>query len=258
MKAALDISDALIAGHAQQITVRSYRPSLHTVLPIVLYFHGGRFVAGSLAQANQPASLFALKTPAWVIAVGYSLAPEFPFPIATEDAYIALQWAAAHAAGHGADANRIAAVGHDAGGNIVAALAAVARDRGGPKLTAQALLAPLLDPSMTRTLRGKSDLDFEECARSWRAYLPRAAERIHPYAAPLESRRLNTLPPAWIASVERDLVRADGEVYARELITAGVPVEMTRYCGVDHDGLVSSGQVLHDVASFLRRKLVTG
>lgn len=259
MKARLDISDITIAGHAQDITLCSYHPCVHSDVPIVLYFHGGGFVKCSQDEASGPASLIAARVPAWVIAVGYSLAPEFPFPAATEDAHLALEWAAENAREYRADSNRIAAVGHDAGGNIVAALAAIARDRGVRRLSAQVLLAPLLDPSMTRLMEGhrpgRSDLAPEDCARSYRAYLPSANQRIHPYAAPLESRRLGTLPPAQIATAEQDLVRVDGETYARELITAGVPVEMTRHGGVCHGELISHTPALNDVVEFLRKRL---
>ncbi|CAN7706522.1 alpha/beta hydrolase [Caballeronia sp. LjRoot34] len=261
MKAKLELSDIGIAGHAQHITLRSYRPITSGALPIVLYFHGGCFVKGSLDDANEPASFLAASTPAWVIAVGYSLAPAFPFPAATEDAYLALAWAASNARSYGADATRLAAVGYDAGGNIAAGLAAIARDRGVHRLAAQALLAPLLDPSMTRLIDSKAtssndDFDAEACARFYRAYLPTASQRIHPYAAPLESRRLGTLPPTLIASAEASLVRADGETYARELIAAGVPVEMTRHGGTTHGELVSHAPALADVAEFLRKRLI--
>lgn len=262
MKAALDIADITIAGYAQDITLRSHRPTTQATLPVVLYFHGGGFVSGGLPDTAKPAAMFAAKVPAWVICVGYSLAPAFPFPAATEDAYIALQWVSSYADNFHADANRVAAVGHDAGGNIAAALAAVARDRGNYRLAAQALLAPLLDPSMTRVLEqrngDKCDLELDDCVRAYRAYLPRATQRMHPYAAPLESRRLGLLPPTLIASAERDLFRADGETFARELITAGVAVEMTRHGGVTHGQLISHTPALNDVIAFLRKKLAIG
>ncbi|SAL53012.1 carboxylesterase [Caballeronia peredens] len=258
MKAKLDITDITISGHAQDITLRSFHPCTNNAAPIVLYFHGGGFVEGSLKEASEAASLIAARVPAWVIAVGYSLAPEFPFPAATEDAHLALKWAVESALEYRADSTRIAVVGHDAGGNIAAGLCAIARDRGVRRLAAQALLAPLLDPSMTRLMvgqcPGRSDLAAEDCARSYRAYLPSATHRIHPYAAPLESRRLATLPPTLIATAEQSLVRADGETYARELITAGVPVEMTRHGGVSHGELVSHAPALNDVVDFLRKR----
>jgi acetyl esterase len=259
MKANLDISDITIAGHAKSITLRSFKPRSSEPLPIVLYFHGGGFVQGTLDDAGVPANLLARHVPAWVVAVGYSLAPEYPFPTAAEDAHLALHWTAAMARAFGADPRRVAAVGHDAGGNIAAALTAVARDRGNYRLAAQALLAPLLDPSMTRLRHdsgpARSDLAAQDCERSYRAYLPSPGQRMHPYAAPLESRRLSTLPPTLIATAEDDLVRADGEAYARELISAGVPVATTRHAGVSHGELATHEPALLDIAEFLRKQL---
>lgn len=259
MNAKLNISDTRIAGHAQSITLRSYRQGSHDILPVILYFHGGGFVNGSLDDADNPASLLARLTPAWVIAVGYSLAPEFPFPAAAEDAYLALTWACENARAYRADAKCVAVAGFDAGGNIATSLAAIARDRGARPLSAQVMLAPLLDPSMTRLIDcAKAKLgDFEaaDCARSYRAYLPLATQRLHPYAAPLESRRLGTLPPTFIASAEHDVARVDGETYARELITAGVPVEIIRYPGLSHEAIALHAPALERAANFLRYQL---
>ncbi|AOJ94911.1 alpha/beta hydrolase [Burkholderia multivorans] len=259
MNAKLNISDIRIAGHAQGITLRSYRSVSRDILPVILYFHGGGFVNGSLDDADHPASTLAQLTPAWVIAVGYSLAPEFPFPAAAEDAYLALTWACEHARANRADANRVATVGFDAGGNIATSLAAIARDRAARPLSAQALLAPLLDPSMTRLIEcakaTQGGFEAADCARYYRAYLPLPAQRLHPYAAPLESRRLGTLPPTFIASAEHDVARVDGETYARELITAGVPVEIIRYEGLTHEAIVLLTPALERAANFLRHQL---
>ena len=92
----LCIEDVRITGHAQPIVLRSYRPASDgTVLPIVLYFHGGGFTRGGLDDADFAAATIARDTPAWVVSVGYSLAPLFPFPAAPEDGYRAAQWAVA-------------------------------------------------------------------------------------------------------------------------------------------------------------------
>ncbi|CAB3751086.1 alpha/beta hydrolase [Paraburkholderia solisilvae] len=256
--APLQIDDVTIDGHRQNITLRTYRPRARkpTPLPAVLYFHGGGFVGGSIDDAHQPASLLAQRLPAFVVAVGYSLAPAFPFPAAVEDAYLAFEWTAAYARMLRIDPCRIAAVGHDAGGNVAAALAAIARDRGTYKLAAEALLGPLLDPSLTRLTDAPASnaaLRAQRCARHYRAYLPHAAQRMHPYAAPLESCRLHALPPTLIASAEHDALRADGEAYAKELISAGVPVQVTRHAGIAHDDLITHAPVLDDVTAFLRR-----
>jgi acetyl esterase len=256
----LCIEDVRIAGHSQPITLRSYRPASDgTILPIVLYFHGGGFVQGGLDDADIPAATIARDTSAWVVSVGYSLAPAFPFPAAPEDGYRAAQWAVAHARGQRADPARMGIAGHDAGGNLATCVAAIARDRGDIRMAAQALLAPLLDPSMTRLADERKvlcpDLEASECARCYRAYLPNPSQRLHPYAAPLESRRLNGLPPALIASAEHDLLHIEAEKYAAELIAAGVPTQVTRHCKTSHHALATHPDALDDVVAFFRKRL---
>src|SRR5262249_5557692 len=157
------------------------------LLPIVLYFHGGGFIGGDLDEAETQATYLASAIPAWVISVGYSLAPRYPFPAAPEDAFLALRWAFDNARYFRADARRIALAGHDAGGNIANGLAAMTRDRGGIHVAAQALIGPLLDPSMTRFVcdvvgvGGSGEREALECARRYRAWLPSMALQVHPY-----------------------------------------------------------------------------
>lgn len=259
--------DMLIGGYAQAITLRGYRPRAAVAgagtrgapLPVIVLFHGGRFNAGGLGDVATAAATLARTVRAWVVAVGYSLAPAFPFPAALEDGYLALQWIAANAAARGVDAGRIGLAGHDAGGNLATCLAAVARDRRDIAIAAQALLAPLLDPSMTclSEHRGQVDqeLDLRAYANSYRAYLPNPMQRLHPYAAPLDSRRLVGLPPTLIASAERDQLHIEAEKYAAALIAAGVPTEMTRHRDTTHETIVGHGPALADVADFFKKRL---
>jgi acetyl esterase len=251
--------DVRITGHAQPITLRSYRPASNgAILPVVLYFHGGAFTGGTLDDADITARHIARGTPAWVVSVGYSLAPQFPFPAAPEDGYRALQWAVSQARGQRADPRRVALAGHDAGGNLATCVAAIARDRGEVTISAQALLAPLLDPSMTRVADHKkaaASLDLYECARCYREYLPNAAQRLHPYAAPLDSRRLAGLPPALIASAQQDSLRMEAETYAAALTRAGVLTEVQRYADTSRDALATHVAALTDLVAFLQTQL---
>lgn len=258
----LKAHDFRIAGHAQPIAVRVFEPLMadrSALLPVVLYLHGGGFIGGSVDEAQVTALTLARDIPAVVVVPGYSLAPAFPFPHAAEDVWLCAQWIHANAHEVHGDRERIGVAGHDAGGNLATVSTMIARDRGGPALLAQALLAPLLDPSMTRMADERRiiapDLDATECARCYRAYLPSGAASLHPYAAPLESRRLNGLPPAFIASAEHDLLHIEAERYAGELINAGIPVQVTRYLGVAHQALATHAEALADVAAFLRKKL---
>ncbi|MGP8434977.1 alpha/beta hydrolase [Paraburkholderia fungorum] len=253
------VEDIQILGHTRSITVRTYRRSVPVkAAPVIIYLHGGSFTGGSLDDADIAAATIASSTPAWVVSVGYSLAPQFPFPNAPEDVYRALVWAANHARDHQADSRRIGIAGHDAGGNLATCVAAIARDRGEVKVSAQALLAPLLDPSMTRLAESRNaseSLDITACASCYRAYLPTTMLRLHPYAAPLESRRLQGLPPALIASVQNDQLHVEAERYASELIAAGVPTEVTRYVNTSHTTVSTHPEALADLAVFFQRRL---
>src|SRR5512145_3121164 len=107
-----------IAGPTAPNALRLYRPAASaTSLPVVLYFHGGGLIGGCLNDADRPARFIAEHCPALALAVGYALAPARPFPAAPEDAHAAALWLAAHAAGLGGDARRLAVAGDDAGGN---------------------------------------------------------------------------------------------------------------------------------------------
>lgn len=259
MAASLEIDELQIAGHAQPVGLRLYRPQrAGRILPTLLYFHGGGFIKGSLDDADAAAAYLAEHTSAWVVSVGYSLAPEYPFPCALKDGYLAAQWALSHAHEYRADPRRLGVAGHDAGGNLATCLSMVARDRGEFAFMAQALLAPLLDPSMTRLGDEQkliSDVNVSECAQCYRAYLPAVAQRLHPYAAPIESRRLAGLPAILIASAEHDVLHVEAERYAAALIAAGIHTEITRHLNVSHYGLAAHRPALDDVAVFFRRRL---
>jgi acetyl esterase len=254
------VEEVGINGYSQPIVVRSFRPRAQKHrLSIILYFHGGLFTAGSLDETNTVCEAFALDVQAWVLSVGYSLAPAFPFPNAVEDAHRALLWAQSEASGVRADKRHIAVAGHDAGGNIATCLAAVARDRGDACLRAQVLLAPLLDPSMTRIgpTTAQAGPGIDALAACYRAYLPTTTQRFHPYAAPLESRRLVHLPAAFIASVEHDPLHIEAERYAASLITAGVPTECARYANTTRAGIATHAPALRAAGGFLQRHLAS-
>ncbi|MFT4436550.1 alpha/beta hydrolase [Caballeronia sp. 15715] len=255
----INVEDVSFEGYAQTISARTYRHSTEEILPIIVLFHGGGFVGGSIEDVNLAARSIAHDTRAWVISVAYSLAPAFPFPAALEDGYCALKWAMAHAREKGADPKRIGVAGHDAGGNLATCLAAVVRDRKEFHLSAQALLAPLLDPSMTwvviDSVLVEVDLDARVRASNYAAYLKKFSQRLHPYAAPIESRRLSGLPPAWIATAGNDILHVEAEKYSYELIAAGVPTEATRYGDVTHNSLVSHRPAIDDMVEFFKRRL---
>lgn len=255
---ALRVEERTIAGHAQDVRLRLYRPTAARRLPGVLYLHGGGFTSGSPEEAEVTASHLARAIPALVVSVGYSLAPAHPFPTALLDAHRAAHWLEQSAGGLGVRTGGLGLAGHDAGGHVAVSLTFLARDQGGPKLDAVALLGPMLDPSLTRAddaAAPGSDQSVAACARCYRAYLPDAALRLHPYASPLESSRLGRLPPTLIITAEKDVLRAEAESFAARLIAAGVPTETTRFSSVTHAALPAHGPALDAASDFLRRRL---
>lgn len=251
--------DFSIPGPSAAIPLRLYRPDDAVgALPVVLYFHGGGFVGGSIDDADAPARAIAERCPALVLAVGYALAPQRPFPAAPEDAYCAACWVADHIERCGGDPGRLAVAGDDAGGNLAASLTLIARDRNGPAIAAQALIGPLLDPSMTRLGDGarlRSDLTAATCASWYRQYLPQSRQRLHPYASPLASVRQAGLPPALIVTAGCDVLHNEAESYAAALIGAGVPTQVVRFAGVTHAALSAHSPALAEIAHFLHHRL---
>lgn len=198
-------------------------------LPLVLYFHGGLFYCGALKDAEPIAR--ALSRSAVVVCVDYPLAPQCRFPDTVEFGFETVKWAAAYARRLGADPARIVLAGDQAGGNLAAATALMARDRQASArklcpLAGQVLLTPLLDPrQVSPSMRTVADAP---CRRAWNAYLPCLNDALHPYAAPVNSLRLGNLPPALIMTADRDPLRDEAETYAARLSAAGVSTRLHR------------------------------
>ncbi|HYW56976.1 MAG TPA: alpha/beta hydrolase [Polaromonas sp.] len=213
-------------GVEKLLNVRIYgRPQRGKVLPLILHFHGGAFVAGKLENGTCVASLLAA-TGAVVVSLEYPLAPTHPFPDAVEAGYAALVWAGKFRrklAGHQAP---LFVAGEEAGGNIAAAVSLMARDRGEPPPAGQILFSPMLDPCLgTASLRGAAAGPVG-CmwADGWHHYLPRPEDATHPYAAPGASLRLAGLPPTLLITAEDDPLRDETLAYASRLRASGVSV----------------------------------
>jgi acetyl esterase len=175
-----------------------------------------------------------------VVFVEYIRSPESCYPGPLEECYAATKWVAEHGEDLGVDASRMAVVGDSAGGNLSAAVCLLAKQRGGPKIAAQALLYPATGsnfdtPSFQQFATGHF-LTAEAGRWFWHQYAPdRAADR-EPTACPLTAShdQLKDLPPALVITAECDILRDEGEAYARKLTEAGVPVTCTRYLGTIH------------------------
>lgn len=226
---------------APPVPVRIYRPAAAPgPLPGLVWMHGGGLVLGSRAVDDGHLRRIVATVGCVAVSVEYRRAPEHPFPAPLEDCYAALVWAHAHAAALGVDPTRLAVGGGSAGGNLAAALALLARDRGAVPLAFQLLLYPMLDDrNATPSSHAITDPRVWNRASNhfaWRAYLggPPGAATVPPYAAPARAGDLAGLPPAYIAVGSQDLFLDEDAAYALGLARAGVPVELRVYPGVFH------------------------
>jgi len=237
------VEDRTIPGPADapDLSVRVYTPrALVTPGPGVVFFHGGAFILGDVYTEELRCLRYAADGGCVVVSVGYRLAPEDPFPAATDDGDAALRWSAAHAGELGIDPARLAVAGSSAGGALAAATALRARDHGGPALAFQLLNYPVIDdrlatPSM-RSFAAAPLWTSGASALMWDYYLGPAADRgaVSPYAAPGRAEDLAGLPPALVVTAELDPLRDEGLDYGRRLLEAGVPTELHCYTGACH------------------------
>jgi acetyl esterase len=206
--------------------------------PLVVYFHGGGFVfGGGLRMGDWICSQVAATVGAVVVAVDYRLAPVHKFPAAVEDCYAAVTWAAANAAELGAE-GPLGVMGESAGGNLSAVVCLLARDRGGPAISHQALIYPATDMTAhSQPAEPAAVLPFlsqDEMTAYRRMYLGADGDPADPMASPLLAADHGKLPPALIQVAEHDPLRPEGVRYAAALREAGVPVRLTTYVGMPH------------------------
>jgi acetyl esterase len=236
------VRDRVIGGPAGDLPVRVYRPARAGpgARPLIVNFHGGGFVVGDLRMADWVCSSVAVTVGAVVVSAGYRLAPGHRFPAAVDDCYAALVWASEHAAELGAGgsgeaaAPRIGVMGDSAGGNLAAVMCLLARDRGGPPISHQALLYPVTDLTRIPPTPGKPLIISEPEMLAFRRLYLGGADPADPRVSPLLAADHNGLPPALIQVGEHDPLREDGARYAAALRSAGVPVRFTEYVGMPH------------------------
>jgi acetyl esterase len=228
-----------LAGPAGPIPVRLYVPAdAARRRGLVVYYHGGGWVVGSLATHDPLCRFLARAADVLVLAVDYRLAPEHRFPAAVDDAVAAFRGAAREAEALGADPARVAVAGDSAGGNLAAVVAQVTTREGGPRPALQLLVYPVTDLSRKQpSYRLFADGFFlTEREMDWYRghYLPDEAAARDPRASPLLAADLAGLPPAMVLTAGFDVLRDEGEAYARRLEAAGVPVRLRRHAGLIH------------------------
>ncbi|MBN2041443.1 MAG: alpha/beta hydrolase [Spirochaetes bacterium] len=245
------IKDRMVPGpeNSPEVGVRIYSPENSSgKMPALLWIHGGGYIAGSLTFDDYPMKQLCASIGCIIVSVNYRLAPENPFPAATEDCYASLKWMAASCEELQIDKSRIAIGGGSAGGGLAAGLAILVRDRGEINIIFQLLIYPMLDnrnvTHSSHTITDPRTWDRSKNLFAWEAYLGKDAdpENVSPYAAASREKNLSGLPPAYIAVGELDLFLDENIEYAQKLLQAGVSTELHVYPGATHgfDGMATA------------------
>ena len=239
---AAEVSEKIIATTAGDITLTIVKPEgTAGTLPGFMFFHGGGWILGDFPTHERLVRDLVTQSGAAAIFVNYTPSPEAQYPIAINQAYEATAWVAKHGADIGVDGSRLAVAGNSVGGNMAAVVSLRAKEAGFPALRAQILLWPVTDAdfdtgSYTEFANGHF-LTRDMMKWFWDAYTTDADERASIFASPLRASvsALEGLPPALIQTAEKDVLRDEGEAYARKLNAAGVDVTAVRYNGMIHD-----------------------
>ncbi|OMF15557.1 lipase [Paenibacillus amylolyticus] len=226
-----------------EMLVKIYEPAGRTndLLPAMLWIHGGGYVLGHPDMDDKLCELFVQTAECIVVSVDYRLAPEHPYPAAIEDCYAGLVWMTEESAILGIDVNRVAIAGASGGGGLTAALALMARDKGGPSIIFQMPLYPMLDnrnitPSSHEITEEGSIWNRTDNVAAWNMYLGEENDvsGSSSYAVPSRAESLAGLPPAYTCVGQLDLFRDETMEYVARLAQAGVDVEFHLYPGCFH------------------------
>jgi acetyl esterase/lipase len=232
-----------IPGAAGEMLVKIYEPAGRDIekLPAMLWIHGGGYVLGHPDMDDELCERFVQTARCVVVSVDYRLAPEHPYPAAIEDCYAGLVWMTEEAELLGIDKNRVAIAGASGGGGLTAALALMARDKGGPSIIFQMPLYPMLDnrnitPSSHEITEDDAIWNRTDNIAAWNMYLGEKNDvsGISPYAVPSRAHNLAGLPPTYTCVGQLDLFRDETIEYVTQLAQAGVDVEFHLYPGCFH------------------------
>ena len=232
-----ETTDRWVAARGRRIMCRVYRPYTDRPLPTLVYFHGGGWVWSSIDTHDRLAREYAASGEVAVVSVDYALSPEAKFPQALEECAAVTRYVAEHGAAWGLDPSNLFAGGDSAGGNLALGTALLLRDTGGPALRGILAVYPVcdsgLDTASYREFATGHGLTHERMSSYWNVYVPHAADRHHPLAAPLRA-DLTGLPPVLVQLAELDVLRSEGEALAAKLQAAGVEVDLEIFPGVVH------------------------
>ncbi|MFF3844177.1 alpha/beta hydrolase [Streptomyces sp. NPDC002328] len=240
----LPVDEEWITVPAQvgDVRVRIVKPRGATgMLPVIVYMHGGGWILGDAATHDRLVRELAVGAGAALAFVEYANSPEAHYPTAIEQGYATAQWITRHGASKGLDASRMAVAGESVGGNMTAALALMAKERGDVTFVQQSMYYPVTDAAMDTESYDRFATGYYLTRQAmewfWDAYTTDPAQRAEITASPnrASTEQVAGLPPAYMCVDEADVLRDEGEAYAAKLRSAGVPVTTVRYDGTIHD-----------------------
>jgi acetyl esterase/lipase len=238
----IEESERIINQDGEEVKVHIVKPAgAGQDAPVFIYVHGGGWVLGDYPTHRRLVRDLVVGSGAVAVFPDYTPSPEARYPTAILQIYATLKWVSKHGREIGVNGKNLAIAGNSVGGNMAAAVALMAKEEGGPAIKLQVLLWPVTDANFKTA-------SYEEMAKGrfltrkmmlwfWDNYLPDAKKRKEMYASPLRAKleQLKGLPPALVQTAEHDVLRDEGEAYARKLDKAGVPVTLSRYAGLIHD-----------------------
>jgi acetyl esterase/lipase len=238
----IEESERIITQEGEKVKIHIVKPiGVKSGAPVFIYIHGGGWVLGDYPTHRRLVRDLVVESGAVAVFPDYTPSPEARYPVAINQIYAATKWVSEHGHEIGVDGKTLAIAGNSVGGNMTAAVALMAKEKKGPAIKLQVMLWPVTDANFEtasyndlgegRFLTKKMMIWF------WDNYCPDQKKREEIYASPLRAtlEQLKGLPPALIQTAENDVLRDEGEAYARKLDEAGVPVTLTRYAGLIHD-----------------------
>ena len=238
----IEESEKVISQNGYKVKIHITKPKgAKANAPVFIFIHGGGWVLGDYPTHRRLVRDLVVESGAVAVFPDYTPSPEAQYPVAINEIYAATQWVAENGKEIGVDGKNLAVAGNSVGGNMTAAITLMAKDKKGPQIKLQVLLWPVTDANFeTESYNSYANGRFltkNMMKWFWDSYLPDTNKRKEIYASPLQASldQLKDLPPALVQTAENDVLRDEGEAYARKLNEAGVPVTLTRYNGLIHD-----------------------
>lgn len=257
------IEDKVILGKHGSINIRLFTPNTKGHLPVIVYFHRGGWVYGSIQESEMICRRLANETGAIVAAVEYRLSPEYKFPIPLDDCYDATHWVVKNALTFSGDPDKIILCGESAGGNLAAGVALMTLKTKQFTAAGQLLIYPILTNDLEQkhydNSPDKSLLSYENMQFFWDMYLSSPEEGKNPFASPLKNENFTHLPSSFIITAEYDALKHEGACYKEALQKAGVNVQAKNYPGVIHGFLdlpladAMKKEAIKDIAAWVKR-----